>query len=438
MGFGTWLPDPNQWIIQMYRLVIDLGLNTTVESLGWALAVSLFAYGFVRALYYGRGGEFPILIGRLILAMVVLLALPAFRGLMHDTWVSVYQWSTQVWDPGLGAGLSMAERLRDASEGMSENLGSFLASVEIMEAGGWDADDSGVVSDTMSNLLTARGWFSDANIILHLLLPLLFSIYAALIFASGMVVLIGNVVLPIAGAILLLPGGGQAWFSQWVRMYAGALFTVAFLPIMFGLIVEVGFVQPVEQINGTIEDALIEVNALAVEVEDMGSGQDWWRTGNLLHAWDMMSESWDAVRSTSQVIRGYFTGMMRSLIMLLVGFIVTIFLMLRLERYVHGFMGGVGASVGLGGAKLAMMASTKLAALSAARSAASVANSKALASGSGGGQGGSGGPGKSPPPLPPPKYGDGSRETILASPNADDWGISSTSLPDDPDDKEGT
>jgi hypothetical protein len=259
---GSLTPDPIGWLTTMYALIVSINLHTILENLAWTLVVVLVSYGLIRLVYFGRGAEAGLYFGRMMLTLLVLTALPTLRGVVHDTWVSAYDWANQLHGPSGVFGL--ATRLADAGDIIETELGTFMASRAILELGGSGVSFREAIA---IGQLTGDPLFIITGIITAVLTPLLFAIYAALIFVSGLVVLIGVTLLPIAGAMLMLPGQGASWLSAWVRMYGSALFTVLFLPIIFGMILSLGMVTPVENMAQSIVDINAELVRTAAEVE---------------------------------------------------------------------------------------------------------------------------------------------------------------------------
>ena len=229
------IPDPVAWYKRTSDVITGTGLNTQVETLGYALVFTLFAYGALRASYYSRSSEFAALFGRLLLAGAVLLSLGPIRGALHGTWVSTFGWSSGIFG-------DVQEELVDAADDVSLLLAPFFAAGAVVQTAGRRIarEATGAMVEMGASSVTGAASRASQymNGVLLLFFPL-FGMYAVLVYASGFVVLLGMLLLPLAGALIMLPNGAS-WISRWLGMYVGALFTVIFLPIIFGIAIDLG------------------------------------------------------------------------------------------------------------------------------------------------------------------------------------------------------
>ena len=219
------LPDPIAWYKRTNDVITKNGLNTQVETLSYALVFALFAYGALRASYYARSSEFGALFGRLLLSAAILLSLTPIRGVLHGTWVSAFKWSSGLFS-------EVEEDLLENADEVTLLLAPFFAAGTTVNFIGRRVATKGASAVAQTGASTVSGVANRATTymtgVLFLFFPL-FGMYAALVYASGFVVLLSMLLLPLAGALLLLPNGAS-WLSRWLGMYLGALFTVIFLP----------------------------------------------------------------------------------------------------------------------------------------------------------------------------------------------------------------
>lgn len=390
--------DPIGWLASMHLLVVQNQLHRQIESLSWALVMALTAYGLLRLLYFGRGGELGYLFGRLLLALAVLLSLPLLRGVATDTWAEAYRWASGLGGP-LGL-LQQQQQLTQNIETLRTELPAFAASQAIMEAGGQGLNLTEAQAVTLQGLhggaTPAANLSGMATIILTVLAPLLFALYAALIFFSGFIVLLGITLLPLSGVLLMLPEGGASWLSAWIRMLSSSIFTVIFLPIAFGLVTYLGVVSPTTELASGVQNANIIMTDV---VNTLAPYQDQPALPDLRALLDLGGRLAAEIQAA---VQGFFVVLVNwlvSIIMMIAGFIIGIFLLFRLETVVRGFMGGVLAGAGAAAGKLS------LAAWKAGRGL--TAGSRAsVTAGGGGGDGWRGGGGSSAK-LSPPEGGGG-------------------------------
>ena len=329
------IPDPVAWYKRTSDVITGTGLNTQVETLGYALVFTLFAYGALRASYYSRSSEFAALFGRLLLAGAILLSLTPIRSVLHGTWVSAFGWSSGIFG-------DVQEELVDAAGGVSLLLAPFFAAGAVVQTAGRRVAQEAAEAAVEVGASSVAGAASRAsrymNGVLLLFFPL-FGMYAVLVYASGFVVLLGMLLLPLAGALIMLPNGAS-WISRWLGMYVGALFTIIFLPIIFGIAIDLGMVQPLAQMGTHMQDALTQFGD-AAQALNVPSGAEVWKVGE----W----QNWlqgipDSLLSLLGGITSILLGWLLSLVGLIVGMLIGVYLLMNLQGLIGGFIGGVGAS----------------------------------------------------------------------------------------------
>lgn len=147
--------------------------------------------------------------------------------------------------------------------------------------------------------------------------------------------------LPLAGALLMLPSGSSTT-RRWLGMYVAALFTVIFLPVVFGIAVDLGMVQPLARMGAHMQDALDQFTT-AAEGLALPAGAEMWRVAQ----WQAWLESVpDSVLNALGGVVSILLGWLLSLAALIVGMLVGVYLLLNLLGLIGGFMGGAGGSAG--------------------------------------------------------------------------------------------
>ena len=128
--------------------------------------------------------------------------------------------------------------------------------------------------------------------------------------------------------------------SRWLGMYLAALFTVIFLPILFGIAVDLGMVQPLVRMSTHMQEALSQFSD-AAEALALPSGAEAWRIAQ----WqDWLQGIPDSMLSALGGIVSILLGWLLSLVALIVGMLVGVYLLMNLPGFVGGFIGGIGAS----------------------------------------------------------------------------------------------
>lgn len=347
--------NPIDWLTRMVVLLEQQGVISTVETFAYSLAAALFAYGVIRAIWYGRGSEIAVLAGRTLLVIGLVALIPLIRSTVFITWTSVYSWSSSVWS---AEEEGVFKRLFNAAEATQTVLPNFLTASYAVQAAssrqydatteGLGAEEPSDAADMLSQLVT---WV--ALLIFTAMLPLLFGVYTVIIFVSGMTVLIGVALLPIAAVLLLVPGGAAvSWFGAWVRMNAGALFVVVFLPLAISIVVELGVAQPLERTNETMQQSLERFNQSVIDIEGAfqtlrsALSQVGPLPGNAqATAYSARQAIYAAGESLREGVLSILIGWLFGILTILVGFLLGLFLLFRTERYVMGFLGGLASGV---------------------------------------------------------------------------------------------
>lgn len=337
------IPDAVDWLSRTYAFVAQLGLKAGLEGVAWALAFLFFMMGIIRATAYGSVSELQAVFGRLFLVLALLTSTAGVRTFMQDTWRNAYGWSGSVWsgdlDGRLAEASAKASLLVAPFTGITGVLGSGLkhAAATTAKSGFKKAAAAGGASVTAK----AAGYL---NAVMFLLAPML-AFYSVLVYASGVVVLLCHLFLPLSAAALMLPGG-SSWLSRLVGAYVASVFTVILLPIVFSIAVDLGLVMPLERMADTWQET-VDLFTSGWNALTPPRG---WETLNPARMWDWfngLGESWKLVGSVANFIFGWLL----SLLAVVVGMLAGAYLLLNAERYVGLFIGTFGRAGSLPGPK---------------------------------------------------------------------------------------
>ena len=267
----------------------------------------------------------------------------------------MYTWSSGIWDVN---GDGTFDRLLTAAEESQDVLPSFLAASYAVQAAssqqydptteGLGTEEPGDAANLLSKVVTGV-----AGLIFTVMLPILFGVYTVIIFVSGMTILIGIALLPLAAVLLLVPGGAAvSWFGAWLRMNAGALFVVVFLPVAVSIVVELGIAQPLERTNEAMQESLDNFNEAVTNIEEAfqdlqaAFGQVGPLPGDAQATIERARQAiYTAGEKLQQGVLGVLFGWLFGILTILVGFLVGLFLLFRMERYVMGFLGGLASGI---------------------------------------------------------------------------------------------
>lgn len=387
---GLELPDPVAWLAATHAFVTDNGLHGDMERIGWALLFIGFLVGLSRIAYYASEAEWWAVLGRLLLGVLVLSNLSPLQGFVQNTWGSAFAWSSTL------AGDTVEDDLVEGAEnveklitpllivgGTAQMFAGKLAS-RIVAAGPKglaEAAEAGAATGTKRSL----AFF--VRVIMYAFLPI-FGLYSALVYLSGLTVLLAMLLLPLAGAMVIFPGG-MSWWSRWVGMVISAVVTILVLPIMFNIVISLGMIAPMDvlnnhlaplsgELNGTRGVILSPLTALETLVGDVKAGKDFRQA-----ALEVMGFS-NGVMDTLADIPNLIVGWLLGLVTMVVGMLIGLFMMRNFDKIITGFIGGVASG---------MMPSLPGGRGVGGRSAGSLGTPPAPGGGSGAGGGGGGGGG---------------------------------------------
>lgn len=270
-------PDPLRWLKSTNELAKRARVGQASEALAYAVILVGFVFAVYNAMLFGNAREFGYAVARLALCSLLVqvslnYAQPRefnLSALMFNGWAGAYAWVLD------RTGADVQEKIEEAEGAMLELLsqvvvtgGSLaLGGVGVQTAKTYLAFSRGSVRDLLaldgttagaqaarSALGAATGAARQAGlrvmqglkVLYQFMLPLL-AAYAALIYISGLLVLLCIYLLPLALALLMWNQRG--WVGGVVSTYATALFSVIFLPIFFAVALDIAFVQPAQVIQ---------------------------------------------------------------------------------------------------------------------------------------------------------------------------------------------
>ncbi len=183
---------------------------------------------------------------------------------------------------------------------------------------------------------------------MYAFLPI-FGIYSALVYLSGLTVLLAMLLLPLAGAMAVFPGG-LSWWGRWVGMMISAVVTILVLPIMFNIVISLGMIAPMDVLNSHLASLSGELNgsrgiilspltALETLVADVKGGKD------LRQAALEVTGFSSGITETLSDIPDLIMGWLLALVAMVVGMVIGLFMMRNFDKVISGFIGGVSSGV---------------------------------------------------------------------------------------------
>jgi hypothetical protein len=283
-------PDPLKWLKSTNELAKRARIGQATETLAKVLILIGFVFALYQAMLFESARQFGFAVARLALcSLLVQLSLNyaqprafSFSALMFNGWIGAYAWILE------RSGDQVQQKIEEAEGVMLELLsqvvvtgGSLaLGGVGVQTAKTYLAFSKGAVRDllildgTSAGAQAAKSALGAATgaarqtglrviqglkVLYQFMLPLL-AAYAALIYISGLLVLLCIYLLPLAFALLMW--NQRSWVSGVLSTYTTALFTVIFLPLFFTVALDIAFVQPAQVIQ-RYNDQLAQIHVEA-------------------------------------------------------------------------------------------------------------------------------------------------------------------------------
>ena len=182
------------------------------------------------------------------------------RDLAKETWYRTYEFSDQVWRMEGG----VSEQLKDAVNDVQILLPTTFGLLGLLKTGGRNLTirtaSEGIESQMGREARKLLNWVPTLlNIMLYAIMPIIF-IYGALIYLSGIQMLVFLVFFKLAAAFLMLPGGGLGMLRRLSAVYLAALIKVLWLPFMFGILIDLVLRQPMRRFGEHLQAGISKVN----------------------------------------------------------------------------------------------------------------------------------------------------------------------------------
>jgi hypothetical protein len=263
------------------------------------------------------------------------------RDLVKNTWYRTYEFSDDVWKRDGGVADQLETTLSDAAIVFPTAFGL----VGIVKAGGRKllvkTAAEGIESQASRRASKLLSWAPTLlNFMLYAFLPVIF-VYGALIYLSGIQMLVFLLFWKLAVAFLMLPGGGLGMMRRLSAVYVAALIKVLWLPFMFAILIDLTLRQPMRRFNEHLQAGIDAINSAVADLnsrvpsgiaESLSPGQ--WRE------WleSIPNAVMDSLGGVLTIIIGWVIGFVMMLVLLGVG----IWLMQQTSGVVTSLVGGFG------------------------------------------------------------------------------------------------
>jgi hypothetical protein len=265
------------------------------------------------------------------------------RDLTKNTWYSTYEFSDNVWHmPG-----GVSEQLKTAVDEAEILFPTTFGLVGIVKTGGRKllvkTATEGIESQMGRQARKLLNWAPTLlNFMLYAFLPVIF-VYGALIYLSGIQMLVFLVFFKLGAAFLMLPFGGLGMMRRLVGVYVAALLKVLWLPFMFAILIDLTLRQPMRRFNSHLQTGLDSVNTAVADLNSRMPAsitealsprewQDWLNS--------IPSAVMESLGGILTIIIGWILGFVMMLVLLGVG----IWLMQQTSGFITAIVGGFGGS----------------------------------------------------------------------------------------------
>lgn len=329
-----------------------------LQSVAYVLFLFFITSQALQAATSGRGEQLRQLMLRALVAGALFMAAPWIQHSMVRGWVQVYAWSTttakalvkengeavrrglqnieeDAWSVGVIAAINRAMEQPPLSE-----AGQGGVEFGLIASSGAAAIGDAVARHSFNNPLARFGLASAARVLRVLILPVV-AMFIVLIYGSGLIVLIGALFFPIATA-LVASGTGYRAVAQAISKVTAAYALLVAIPLIFMTVMNIAIYQPLIRVADGLQDSVKLWEALASKEDPGGKSALNLALQAILGLAgipaDFVLQNWEAIWTTVDKL---FDTLVSGLLMALGGVIAAFFLMMQLESYLAGFLGGI-------------------------------------------------------------------------------------------------
>lgn len=344
---GLELPDPISWLSEVHSFVLTHGFNDGIERIGWAVLFVGFLTGLARVAYYASEAEWWAIFGRLLLGVIILSNLSPIQKGTLSMWNNLYTWSSAINGENVKTDLAQGSKEVGLLLGPIIIVGGgaamFGGRIAALAAGSGNA---GVVTGVnAAKFGSGRSLGLFTRILMYGFLPV-FTVYAALVFLSGLTILLGMLLLPLAGAMAVFPGG-LSWWSRWFGMITSSLVNIMVLPVLFNIVILLGMLGPMDVMQTHLQKANTSVKSIfgTVDVDALADKPGRFNLDPLKTAEYLIDSSIARLQAPFDALAHVIGGWLLSLVALVMGMFIALYLMRNFDKVITGFIGGVAGGI---------------------------------------------------------------------------------------------
>ncbi len=346
-----WLKDTYIWIGR------TANLDYYLKGIAYAIASILLVSQILKMM---GSGSLSMMTGLIIRTVIVLALCAGSTGIlnfMQGQWIGLYNAGQDKWTRAGG----YSDEINGLITDVTNLLPQAYAYGAVAKMGGLDANQDaggGYYSlDTNRDLSVV----TVATNLVTILMMTPFLAYAALMYLSGLQLLIVLLFWEICVVFILLPDG-IGWFRRLIGQYLSALLKVLFLPFLFATVIDIGLRRPLYAFKSYLEAGLNDINQLGAII---GAYMPKNRLIGLVNG------GWDEYVNQ---IPAYVGGLMGTLVTVVIGWLIAImglilgmavgvYIMNQFSGLITSVFGGFSGGGSLGNPARQMMQTVRGAAL---------------------------------------------------------------------------
>jgi hypothetical protein len=353
----VWLQDINQLVGGITWTDTKTGVTSTsaidlpgvVQKLGIAFLLFGIIWNGLKMADVGISTELKPFFVRLLLASMLVFGSKTIGDGIYKSWESTFIWGRDV------VAVTAINQSAVSLTGLAAQtaiVGGAYAALPVLLEGVkifFLKNPADAVKDAASSI---KGSMDTLGQILQFLLGALATItgsYYSVILISGFTIFVGNILLPLAGGIMMITGGtNNQWFTMWLRSVCGALIMTLFMPIIFAATLNFGFTQPANNFNRNFQDS---AKSITEGVENLkGVAGSLSKADPAGAAEKAVKAALSPLKAAGQLVWAYTFGFVASIIMLIIGVIFSVVIIYAAQQQVMNFVGSFMGGAQQGGA----------------------------------------------------------------------------------------
>jgi hypothetical protein len=344
------LPKPTVWLVTFWDYVQKANVPTLVGNLAIVLLLVAIIWSGIKIATMGTGTQdYMGFFLRVLVAGYLVLSAAPLSQLTRDAWTDAVNWGyatfaapavTRAQDEmkNLGTTAGYVAGAAIATAGIVSGVGAIAGTGSLITGAGAAV---GSVARASTVVAQATNW------IVWMAIPIVL-VYYVIILGTGFSILIGSIILPLAGALMMFPSTlGADWMGKWIKATVAAIFSAAFVPLVFATALEVGFVGPAKQYNASLEKNAKEWSAA-------NQSYNW---GDVTKVGENLGKAFNQLTAQFGVALNYIGSFITSIFMLIIGVVAGVMVINTLSGQISSFVGGsltAGGSGAIAGAGIAL------------------------------------------------------------------------------------